>query len=304
MAVTYHSTDTLGQLYYQTDTLSILSRQPYAKRQRDAQKAWDDWHKKQEKKRKRGEPYDSIMPRKLLTPGIGDISALDPDRNISFSFERPLAAVDTAKLHLYARQDTLWYVTPFRFQHTSKRGYTLRAQWQPDTEYSLEVDSMAFADIYGNVSPSVKKGFKVRSLDEYSSLLFSLPQSLGKSVVVELLNQQGEPVKRTVLEDGTAQFYYVMPGKYYARLFVDDNGNMKWDTGDYAANRQPEAVYYYPEVIECKAKWDVTLNWDPTARPLDQQKPAAITKQKAEQQRKIQQRNVSRARKMGIPYPF
>lgn len=304
IAVTYHSTDTLGNLRYQTDTLSMLSRQPYAKRLRDAQKEWDEWHKKQEKKRKRGEPYDSVMPGKLLTPSISDLSALDPDRNIRFSFDRPLATADTAKLHLYARQDSLWYVTPFRLRSNSRRSYTLRAQWQPDTEYSLEIDSTAFVDIYGNVSPSVKQGFKVRSLDEYSSLLFTIPQGVGKNVVVELLNQHDTPVKRTVVDDGTAQFYYVTPGKYYARMFVDDNGNMRWDTGDYAAGRQPEDVYYYPDAIECKAKWDVTLNWNPTALPLDRQKPAAITKQKAEQQRKIQQRNAARARKLGIAYPF
>ena len=63
-------------------------------------------------------------------------------------------------------------------------------------------------------------------------------------------------------------------------------------------------MYYYPEEMECKAKWDITLDWDPTARPLNEQKPAAITKQKAEQQKKIAKRNMERAKKMGIVYPF
>ena len=319
LALTYRTTDTLGCLVTQTDTLQILSRQPYARRLKDAQKAYDDWHKRQEKKRKRGEAYDSIMPPKVLTPTISAQSTLDPDRNIRFSFNRPLAAADTSRIHLYARRDTLWYVTPLRFQpvaeripgdtaradrQLSLREYELRARWMPDTEYSLELDSMAFTDIYGTMSPRMKQGFKVRPLDDYSSLLFSMPQGAGKHLVVELLNQQDATVKRADVVDGTAQFYYVNPGKYYARMFVDDNGNGTWDTGDYATGRQPEMVYYYPEEIECKAKWDVTLSWNPTARPLDQQKPAKITKQKAEQQRKIQQRNRERARKMGIPYPF
>ena len=316
IAATYRMTDTLGCLVTQTDTLQILSRQPYAKRMKDAQKEYDDWHKKQEKKRKRGEPYDSVMPRKTLTPQISSASALDPDRNIRFSFPRPLTVADTSKIHLYAKHDTLWYVTPLRFAPVelhipgdtalaglSLREYELRAEWQPGTEYSVELDSMAFADIYGNVSPAMKMGAKVRETDEYSSLLFNLTLKPGERAVVELLNQQGEPVKKTAAEGGEAQFFYVAPGKYYARMLIDDNGNGVWDTGDYAAGRQPEMVYYYPEEIECKAKWDVTLNWNPTARPLDRQKPAQITKQKAEKQRKIQQRNRDRARKMGVPYP-
>ncbi len=314
----YMNTDTLGCLVSQTDTLQILSKKPYARRMKDAQKAYEEWHKKQEKKRKRGEPYDSIMPQQFVEPQITPSSTLDPDRNVIFAFERPLAVIDTTKIHLYAKQDTVWYTTPLRFgpvkeripddtaviEHMpSLRNYELRAAWQPDTEYSLELDSMAFVDIYGTVSPSKKMGMKVRSLDEYSSLVFSLPQN-GKQYVVELLNTQGEAVKKAVVEDGTAQFYYIMPGKYYARMFEDDNGNGVWDTGNYRAGRQPEMLYYYPDEIECKAKWDVTLNWNPTARPLDKQKPAPIIKQKAEQQRKIQQRNRERAKKMGVPYPF
>ena len=61
-------------------------------------------------------------------------------------------------------------------------------------------------------------------------------------------------------------------------------------------------MFYYPEEIECKAKWDINLNWQPASRPLYRQKPEAITKQKADQQRRITQRNIERARKLGIEY--
>ena len=54
--------------------------------------------------------------------------------------------------------------------------------------------------------------------------------------------------------EGKADFYYLNPGKYGARLINDTNGNGVWDTGDYAAKRQPEMVYYYPQVLEFKAR--------------------------------------------------
>lgn len=161
---------------------------------------------------------------------------------------------------------------------------------------------MAFTDIYGLVTPKIKRGFKVRSLDEYGSLMFTIPHFTDTPVVVQLLDAQDAVVKTARLIDGTAQFYYISPGTYYARLFTDDNGNGVWDTGEYAADRQPETVFYYPEEIECKAKWDINLNWQPASRPLHRQKPEAITKQKADQQRRITQRNIERARKLGIEY--
>lgn len=72
----------------QTDTLQILSKQPYEKRLKEAQKSFEEWKKKEEKKRKRGEPYDSIMPPKELEFKLQLDSKLDPDRNIRFELTR------------------------------------------------------------------------------------------------------------------------------------------------------------------------------------------------------------------------
>lgn len=317
VAMTYLMTDTLGNLVPQTDTLQILSKQPYEKRLKEAQKTFEEWKKKEEKKRKRGEPYDSIMPPKELNFKLQLDSKLDPDRNIRFEFDTPLASADTAKIHLYAKHDTLWYEAPLRFEpiktkmwgdsiatEKSKRIYTLRAEWRPDIEYSLEIDSLAFTDIYGVASAKLKKGFKVGSLDDYSSVVLNIQQLKGKNICVELLSREDKAVKSVQTTNGYATFYYIKPGTYYARLFVDTNNNGVWDTGDYNTGLQPEEVFYYPYNIECKAKWDMNLNWDITAKPLDQQKPNEIKKQKGEQQRKIQQRNIERARKLGVAYPF
>ena len=86
------------------------------------------------------------------------------------------------------------------------------------------------------------------------------------------------------------------------RLIVDRNGNGKWDTGCYDKDEQAEEVYYYPDVIECKAKWDLTESWDPTARELSRQKPGAITKQKPDKEKKVKNQNAQRAKKLGIEY--
>jgi hypothetical protein len=125
----------------------------------------------------------------------------------------------------------------------------------------------------------------------------------GKQCVVQLLNSTDTPVKEVKTSDGTAEFFYVDPDEYYMRMYVDENGNGKWDTGNYADGLQPEEVYYYPESIKCRAKWDVAKTWNPTALPLDRQKPAKIKKQKTEKKKQvIKNRNAERARKMGLTY--
>jgi hypothetical protein len=102
--------------------------------------------------------------------------------------------------------------------------------------------------------------------------------------------------------DHTAPFYYVSPGIYYARAFVDGNGNGVWDTGDYDADEQAETVYYYSREIETKAKFDITLSWNLTQQPLNQQKPSALVKKKSDKKRQKKNRNADRAAKLGIQY--
>ena len=303
MDITYRMTDSTGVLVNKTDsTQEILSKEPYAKRMKALEKELAAWTKKQEKKKKKGEPYDSVMEVKPLDVQLSVSSQLDPDRNIFFTFPTPLAKADTAAIHLYAKHDTLWYRAPMEFLPAGNRRYELRGEWRPDIEYSLEVDSAAFEDIYGLASKPIKQGFKVNSLDTYGTLLVNITSLHDQPLLVQLLDSQDKMVKQVKAVNGVAEFYYLKPQKYYMRLIVDRNDNGVWDTGDYDKDHQAEEVYYYPEEIECKAKWDLTESWDPTARELSRQKPGAITKQKPDKEKKVKNQNAQRAAKLGIQY--
>lgn len=305
-AMDYLMTDSTGQLVNKTDTIEALAKTSYAKRQKAREKEYEAWQKKQEKKRKREEPYDSIYPVKPLEMIYGVPQAMDPDYVIHIKSPSPLAQLDTAAIHLYSKIDTLWYNTPFEFRQEANqlRSYEVLADWRPGVEYSFEVDSAAFVDIYGLVSKPYKQGIKIKTLDDYGTLFLEIGglQDSGK-VVVQLVDRSDKEIARTLMEpDGTAQFFYVKPGKFYAKAFIDSNNNGKWDTGNYDANLQAERVFYYPREIETKAKWDITLQWQPMATPLNQQKPSQLIKKKAAAKKKQKNRNADRARELGIQY--
>lgn len=305
MELQYLMTDSTGNLVWQTDTTEMLSKTPYSRRMKDKQKEVDKWKKKQEKLEKDGMPFEKEYPVDPLDVKYDAPSVLDPDKNVAITMPAPLARCDTMKLHLYAKHDTLWYRTPFVFRQdtlSTGRRYQLLAEWRPGVEYSLEVDSAAFTDIYGKKSNSYKQGFKVGGEEDYATLIFSLSGINDTAVVVQLLDQNDNVVKQVNAAGGTAELFYLKPGSYYARMFVDANRNGVWDTGNYERKRQAETVYYYPEKIECKAKWDVTRSWNPTSRDVCRQKPTAITKQKADQKKSVKRRNEERARKLGIQY--
>ena len=118
MQVQFLMTDSMGVLQNYTDTLEMLAKKSYAQRLKEKQKAYDTWKKKQEKAEKKGDPFEKEMPKEQLAV---DISAneINPDENIMFAFKTPIEIVDTSKIHLYAKHDTLWYKAPFLLRQSS-----------------------------------------------------------------------------------------------------------------------------------------------------------------------------------------
>ena len=317
MQMQYWSTDTTGQLRMKQDTIEVLAKTPYAKRLKEKQKKAEEWKKAQDKAQKKGEPFETIMRPEALKVEVKVNNSIAPDENVRIELPTPLQSLDSTKVHLYSKRDTLWYEARYRIRVREggdslapvgtnllhKRWLELQAEWKPGVEYSFELDSLALTDIYGTTSGKIKQGFKVREDKEFATLAVSLTALTDSNVVVQLLNGQDAVVKQTRALAGTANFYYLQPATYYLRLFVDRNGNGRWDTGDFYRGEEPETVYYFPEEIECKANWDATRTWNPTAKPLNEQKPGKITKQKPDKGKSIKRRNRERARELGIPLP-
>ena len=317
MQMQYWSTDTTGQLRMKQDTIEVLAKTPYAKRLKEKQKKAEEWKKAQDKAQKKGEPFETIMRPEALKVEVKVNNSIAPDENVRIELPTPLQSLDSTKVHLYSKRDTLWYEARYRIRVREggdslapvgtnllhKRWLELQAEWKPGVEYSFELDSLALTDIYGTTSGKIKQGFKVREDKEFATLAVSLTALTDSNVVVQLLNGQDAVVKQTRALAGTANFYYLQPATYYLRLFVDRNGNGRWDTGDFYRGEEPETVYYFPEEIECKANWDATRTWNPTAKPLNEQKPGKITKQKPDKGKSIKRRNRERAQELGIPLP-
>ena len=307
MNLSYHVTDTLGNLVLQTDSaLDVVPKVSYERRMKEKAKEMEKWQKEQEKKKKREEKYDSIYPVKPLEVKFNVPSSMIPGQKIMVEMPTPLKHCDPSAVHLYSQIDSLWYdaACVFRPVKNNIRQYEILADWRLGVEYSLEVDSAAFVDIYGLVSNAYKQGIKVKTQDEFSTLTLNISgvEAVDTAIIVQILSSQDAVVQEVRARKGKAEFKYVTPGKYYLRAFIDANGNGIWDTGDYNADTQAEAVYYYSKEMECKEKWDVTESWNLTATPRFRQKPQAITKQKPDQAKKLKNRNIERAKQLGIEY--
>ncbi len=273
VATTYLRTDTASNLSWGTDTLKFTFQRQKAK------------------KKKKNEETDSLEQIRFME--------LHPLANGTQEVYAPLLLQTGTPIERYSREafhlqrklqnDTTFYPAEIksialRDSTLSRRDLMLKVDWEPGAAYTLAVDSLAMTDIYGLQTKPLKVDFNVRKMEEYGNIVFNIT-AVRDSAIVELLDGTEKIVLRAPVKNHRAELLNLLPGKYYARLFIDRNGNGKYDTGNYDMHLQPEETVYYPGAINLKKNWDVEQTWDIYATPIDKQKPEAIKKNKPERKK-------------------
>ena len=273
VATTYLRTDTASNLSWGTDTLKFTFQRQKAK------------------KKKKNEETDSLEQIRFME--------LHPLANGTQEVYAPLLLQTGTPIERYSREafhlqrklqnDTIFYPAEIksialRDSTLNRRDLMLKVDWEPGAAYTLAVDSLAMTDIYGLQTKPLKVDFNVRKMEEYGNIVFNIP-AVRDSAIVELLDGTEKIVLRAPVKSHRAELLNLLPGKYYARLFIDRNGNGKYDTGNYDMHLQPEETVYYPGAINLKKNWDVEQTWDIYATPIDKQKPEAIKKNKPERKK-------------------
>lgn len=286
MELSYLYTDTLDQLVPRTDTLALISKVK-PKTEEEKAKEREKKEKERKKRRKKGQTEDEGPETEFLKMDVYAPSALDVYDYLTLSFEEPVMRIDTSAIHLRQKVDTLLHDVPFDFEQDSAdiKKYNLFADWEPGESYVFEVDSTAIHGLYGLFTNKVKKEFKAKALEEYGQIFFDVAGA-DSIAFVELLDGQDKVLRTVPVTQGRADFYFLNPGKYGARLINDTNGNGRWDTGNYAEKRQPEDVYYYWQVLDLKANFELRQSWNIKDRPRNKQKPDELKKQKPDEDKK------------------
>lgn len=300
MQVSYKVLDSLGVMIDKVDTVYSTPKRSWAKLKELENEKMEKIRKEQLKKAKRTEGYDEnnppeyIPPTKELRIRFSGSSSMDVNKNVFFQFDEPLESLDTLGIHLSKKVDTLWVPVDYVLEQGDNiRRYNLYAEWRPGESYLLETDSATFKGLYGGVSKKMSQEMKFRTLEEYAVLYLDIPGT-GNNAYVQLMNKSETVLQTEVTKNNQCAFYFIQPGKYYLRLFIDENGNGKWDTGDFEKGIQPEKVFYYNRELDLRALFEYSQDdWDINS-PLDKQKPLDITKQKPDKERKKMNRNATR----------
>lgn len=285
MSIEYLYTDSTGALTLTSDTLKLSVK---------GAKPGYEPKKKKKKKDEDEEPEIKFLPIRINTS-----SRMNITDNINLVFEEPVLYFDSTAFHLEEKEpkDSIWKKKPFLIRQDTLniRQYTILSEWDPGKDYQFTIDSTSVHSIYGTFNDKTVYTGKMRSLDDYANLFFSI-QGLEGPAYVELISEKGKVLRREKVNKNKAAFYFLLPGKYYARLVNDRNDNGKWDTGLYPT-LQPEEVYYYPDAIELRALWDTDQDWNIKGIKLDEQKPKELKpKETNSRTNRASERNATRRR--------
>ena len=258
LEMTYLKSDSLYNLVPQTDTISAIYRAP-----RMPQKAKEAQEKK-------------ARERKLdLKSNAKDKFEVYDTLCVIAAF--PIDSIYTDSIRLYEKQDTLLIDKSFTLRQKDVMSFQIIAPLQQGKQYELHLDSAAVRDIYGVASDKKKFTLRLKTADDYSTLLIRLP-NYDPRIRLQLLSEKDQPVRELPAREEGTKFEYLTPKTYYLRLYFDLNGDGRWTTGDWITKRQPEPVYYFPAKLTLRANWDFEERFDYLARPQLEAKPRELRK--------------------------
>ena len=290
LAITYMASDTNSVLVPTTDTLNLSPKKSREKILKEmARKAEDDQKEFEKKLRRLERAGDSAGIAKLLEPKIDFISAsltsgssMSILSDVTLTFKEPVTFLSDTAIHLYHKVDSLWESVPYEIEHDTINilRYYIYGEWRPGETFRINIDSASIQGLYGLHNQPIESTLRFNALNQYSTLTVNVanPQP---GYTVRLHNNSGSVVRTETLENGSVDFFLLSPAEYYVSMFNDENGNGKWDTGEYESKRHAESVWYINRPWNLKQDWThETDEWVVDNTPLTQQKPDKLLKEK------------------------
>ena len=135
---------------------------------------------------------------------------------------------------------------------------TLDFEVKPQDDYSIYILPNAIVDLKGGTNDTLDYKTVSQSLEDYGNVYLNVIRDNESEYILQMLNSNNEIVRKynSIIRDGVYNFELIKPGKYIFRMIKDNNGNKKWDTGNYLKKIQPEEVYYSNFELDIRANWD------------------------------------------------
>ncbi|MFY0626207.1 MAG: Ig-like domain-containing protein [Reichenbachiella sp.] len=120
---------------------------------------------------------------------------------------------------------------------------------------SLTIPPNAFISVEYDSTKKFHNTYSFKKPDDYG-MISGTVTTLKTSYTLQLVKENYDVIAQ--LRNVTNySFRNVPPGKYTFRVLIDSNTNGKWDYGNMQQKREPEPIFFYPEVFDVRANWQL-----------------------------------------------
>ena len=195
-------------------------------------------------------------PKNVLT--YKEITKGELNRLPAIRFNEPVKTCDSTRWALYefTKNDTIQHSVKCCFSDSSRRTLVIDHPFKEKTSYQFFCADSAFWSYYELCNDTIMLNFTTKSTKDYGSLKIKYEFFEENNYILQLLDDKLNVAQEDFSRyNATITYNYLQQGKYRLRVIVDDNGNKKWDAGNYLQRIQPERVFYFEKVLEVMPNW-------------------------------------------------
>ena len=186
---------------------------------------------------------------------------LAPTQDFKIAALAPIKSINKSLINVF--KDTVQI--PFDVVVDSIDKQIVRFKFDKNLGENFEVNAYpnAIIDHFDVPNDTLIYQMKTGKREDYGNLKVNIQNLQDSPIFLQLIkkNQKFDVIEEKVGFGREFFFPNINPGDYYLRLYVDENQNGVWDSGDILSGRQPEPVYIYPSKIVIRAMWDSDETW-------------------------------------------
>ncbi len=160
------------------------------------------------------------------------------------------------------KNDTL--VERFQIGGTLLNSFTVPYHFEPKESYEILFKDSLFYGWDGTTNDSLTIKFTTKSERDYGTLTMNYIVPEGElNYVIWLIDPTNKKVQTDMISKTTVIKYdHLVPGNYKIKVIKDQNGNGRWDTGDYDKKVQPEQILFFEKQLSVRGFWELEETYE------------------------------------------
>ena len=204
----------------------------------------------------------SMTSFKQPTPALSipDASALSPKDSIKIESNIPIAEINQNSITTTLNGDTI----PGGISQVSLRLLHLDLDVKYEDKLNITFLPGAINTLFGPNEDTIQVKGKLAREEDLAIVLLNLTSTEKSPKIYQLFELKGKKIaaEQEFTTAVNLTMFDLVPKKYGIRIIWDENGNGKWDVGEFSTRKQPEQIRYYPNPIELRANWELEIDWE------------------------------------------